>query len=266
MKISFELFPTKNDDSEKALIAALPAFKAMNPEFFTVTYGAGGSTKDGTLKTASMVQEKTGIPTAAHLTYMTTTKKDLKAYAKSLWEHGIKGIVALRGDLPRGKTFDDFKGDEYFTSTPQFIRALKDIADFDISVAAYPTTHPDAPSPEADIDTLKEKLDAGGARSLTQFFFDNDSYFDFTKRVKSSGITKPTIAGLLPIYDFDAMANFAGKCNAYVPDNLRDRWENQGAAALLAEQIRDLKTRGEEHLHFYTLNRADVIKTALSKI
>lgn len=266
MKISLELFPPKNDEATKALNAALPKLAALNPEFFTVTYGAGGSTKDGTLKTAALVQEKTGIASATHLTYMTTPRVDLMDYAKDLLKHDIKSIVALRGDLPKGKTFKDFAGSEYFESTPQFISALKGLYDFDISVAAYPNTHPDAPSPEADIQTLKDKCDAGGARALTQFFFENQPFIDFSAKCKAAGINAPIVAGLLPIYDFDAMANFANKCGAVLPDDLRARWEKQGAPALLAEQIADLREKGEDHIHFYTLNRADVIQEALEKM
>ncbi|HBH26275.1 MAG TPA: methylenetetrahydrofolate reductase [NAD(P)H] [Rhodospirillaceae bacterium] len=266
MRFSFELFPPKTPQATAALEAALPRLAVLNPALFTVTYGAGGTTKDGTLATAATVAARTGVPVAAHLTYLTTPREALLAYAQDLWGRGVRHILALRGDLPPGRTFADFAGPQYFRSTAQFIAALRDVHDFEISVAAYPEVHPDAADAAEDIETLKAKVAAGAERAVTQFFFDNADYWALVDRARAAGVAVPIVPGLLPVHDFPAMARFAAKCRARVPADLEARLAAEGPAAVLAAQIRDLRAQGAAHAHIYTLNRADIVEQALAKI
>lgn len=265
MRWSFEFFPPKTDAAAAALDSVAAHLAALEPEYFTVTYGAGGSTRDGTLATAARIQGATGVPVAAHLTYMTTPRDALMAYAAALADAGIRRVVALRGDLPEGKAYRDFAGPGYFQSTPEFIEALRAAHGFDILVAAYPEMHPDAASPQADLATLAEKCAAAGpgAAAITQFFFDNAPYWNLAARARAAGITAPIVPGLLPVTDFAGMTRFAARCQASVPGWLQGALAERGPAAVLAEQIRALAEGGVEHVHVYTLNRADVVEAAI---
>ena len=265
--ISFEYFPPKTPETEDMFWREAAALAALDPEFMTVTYGAGGSTKDKTLEITSRMAAETPTPIASHLTFLSTTKDDLHTYIDALWHANVKHIVALRGDLPKGKHYDDFKGEAYFTFTSEFVEHLKSRHDFEISVGAYPEKHPDAPSLDADIEALRLKCNAGATRAITQFFFDNDTYYRFIDQCRAVGIETPICPGLLPIHDFPAMVRFAGNCQTGVPDwlhetfaGLQDKPEDarKVATELLTKQVEGLAAQGVEHIHFYTLNKSNI--------
>ena len=270
--ISFEFFPPKNDTMEQQLWEAIPALAALSPKYMTVTYGAGGTTKDGTLRTLNRaVKEFDPIPFASHLTFLSTTIEDLDAYIDNLWNAGVTGIVALRGDLPKGTAFEDFLGDEYYKHTAEFVKILKERHPFEVIVGAYPEKHPDAPSLGADIAHLKLKCDAGADRATTQFFFDNQVYYDFVEQCQSAGIDIPINPGLMPIYDFVSLAGFAKRCQTAVPDWLHQKFEGledkpeeamKIATELLVEQTLDLAANGVEHIHYYSMNKAPITVAA----
>lgn len=265
--ISFEFFPPKTEKSEAAFWEEVPKLATLDPSFMTVTYGAGGSTRDKTIEIARGVIEKTDIPTAAHLTYINSTRKSLYALADELWENGIKHIIALRGDMPDDLQWPLDPDAEYFQYTSHFIAALKARQDFEISVGCYPEKHPDAPSLDKDIEALMKKFDAGANRAITQFFFDNHLYYEFIEEAAKAGIDGPICPGLLPIHDFKSMCGFAKRCQAKVPDWLHEKFEGTEdkpeeakkiATDLLIEQTQDLAKNGVEHIHFYTLNKAAI--------
>jgi methylenetetrahydrofolate reductase (NADPH) len=272
---SFEFFPPKTDELAEKLWPEVSKLMATNPKYMTVTYGAGGSTKDGTLAALNKILGMTDIPLASHLTFLSTTKADLDEYVEKLWNAGVKHIVALRGDLPRGTSFDDFVGDEYYDYTSNFVKALKAKHDFEISVGAYPEKHPDAPSLEADIAALKLKCDAGADRAITQFFFDNNVFYDFAEACDKAGITTPMCPGLLAIHDFTGMCGFAKKCEANVPDWLHERFDGledkpeearKVALDLLVSQTEDLAKNGVPHIHYYAMNKSDMTVQAVESI
>ena len=260
---SFELFPPKTDAAARALGAALPDLDALGPAYYTVTYGAGGTTREGTLSTIRRVTAATARPVAAHLTYISTPRDELRAYAAALHDAGVRHILALRGDLPPGRTFADFAGEAYFQSTAAFIAALRAWHGFEISVAAYPEVHPDAADAAEDIATLRAKVDAGAARAVTQFFFNDADYWALVARAQRAGVEVPIVPGVLPVADFAAMSKFARRCGAAVPPGLEATLAERGAAQVLAAQIRALAERGVAHVHIYTLNRAEVVAAAL---
>lgn len=246
---------------------AVPALAGLDPQFMTVTYGAGGSTKDKTLEIAEKMADEQPMPIASHLTFLTTTRAELQGYIEELWSKNVKHIVALRGDVPKGKTFDDFLGDEFYKTTPEFISDIVSRHDFEISVGAYPEKHPDAASLDEDIATLKAKLDAGGTRGITQFFFDNDVYYRFLEKCQAAGIDKPVAPGLVPVHDFGGLVRFAKNCQASVPDWVAAKFEGlednpedayKVAVDLLTEQSLDLANNGVEHIHYYTLNKVGI--------
>lgn len=235
----------------------------------TVTYGAGGSTRDKTIEIARGVLERSNVPTAAHLTYINSTRKDLYKLADELWENGIKHIVALRGDMPADLQWPLDPDAEYFQYTSHFIAALKARQDFEISVGCYPEKHPDAPSLDKDIEALMKKFDAGANRAITQFFFDNALYYDFLEQAHAFGIKGDICPGLLPIHDFKSMCNFAQRCQTSVPDWLHEKFEGledkpedaqKVAAELLLSQCEDLIKNGAPHIHFYTLNKSAITR------
>ncbi len=270
--ISFEFFPPKNEAMEKQLWDAMPELAALGPKYMTVTYGAAGSTKDGTLETLRRaIGENPGISFASHLTFLSTPKDQLDEYIDALWNIGVKAIVALRGDLPKGSSFDDFQGDEYYKWTSEFVEVLKDKYPFEIIVGAYPEKHPDAPSLDSDIEALRKKCAAGADRATTQFFFDNDCYYRFVEKCEAAGITTPINPGLVPIYDFKSLCNFAERCQAGVPnwvhakfEGLEDRPDEamKVATDMLVEQVLDLQSHGIPHIHFYCMNKAPITRAA----
>ena len=272
---SFEFFPPKTEAAAEILWDAVPDLIELGPLFMTVTYGAGGSTKDGTIDTIAKKMGLTDIPIGSHLTFLNTTKKDLHEYVDGLWNKGVKHIVALRGDMPADLTWPLDKDGEYFQYTSDFVEGLLEWHPFEISVGAYPEKHPDSKSLEDDIRALKLKFDAGAHRALTQFFFDNKVYYEFVEKCEQAGLKKPICPGLLPIHDFKSMCNFAKRCEAHVPDWLHTKFEGleekpdearKVAIGLLVSQTEDLIQNGVPHIHYYTLNKSDITKQAVDAI
>ncbi|MCB9988114.1 MAG: methylenetetrahydrofolate reductase [Rhodospirillales bacterium] len=266
---SFEFFPPKSDAAREAFWGEFETLAALKPTFMTMTYGAGGTTREWTQEMVIAMQDKTGIPVASHLTFIGTPKEELMAMTDMLWGNGIRHIVALRGDLPDDLSWPLDTDADYFQYTSDFVEALKVQHDFEISVGAYPEKHPDAPSLDADIKALKLKCDAGADRAITQFFFNDAAFFDFVTQCRNSGIITPIVPGLLPIGDFDRMCSFADRCGAHVPQWLTERFAglNEQDAAKTAQDILDKQVRamidgGVEHIHFYTLNKANMIVKA----
>ena len=269
--ISFEFFPPKTPQGEAALLETVRALSTLNPSFMTVTFGAGGSTQEGTLKTLQALQSVTDIPLACHLTFVSITRSEIDTYLDKLWDSNIRHIVALRGDLPPDLQWPLDPDLDYDQYTSDFIEGIKARHPFEISVGAYPDKHPDAPDAAADILALKKKCAAGADRAITQFFFDHGRYADFLRKTAAAGINTPVIPGILPIGNYESMLKFAGRCGAYVPPELQERFNSLNeadhpkvAADILRWQIDDLTRSGAKHLHFYTLNKADMLMAALS--
>jgi methylenetetrahydrofolate reductase (NADPH) len=231
-----------------------------------VTYGAGGSTRERTHKTIKRILDDTKLKPASHLTCVNATREDIAAIAKDYWQMGVRHIVALRGDAPAGSgTYTPTPGGYAYGA--DLVKGLKEIADFEISVAAYPETHPEATSAEADLDYLKKKCDAGATRAITQYFFDVDVFLRFKERCDKAGITVPIVPGILPIHQFSQMVKFSRMCGASVPGWLKDLLEPLDndpeihrliSILIAAEQCKLLAERGFREFHFYTLNRAEL--------
>ena len=268
--ISFEFFPPKTPQGEHTLLETVRTLAQHNPTFMTVTFGAGGSTRDGTLKTLQAIRAVTDIPLACHLTFISITRTELRAYLDRLWDMGVRHIVALRGDMPADLQWPLDPDLDYFQYTSDFIEGIKAHKPFEISVGAYPDKHPDAPDMAADLLALKKKCAAGADRAITQFFFDHARYGDFLKEVEAAGIKTPVTPGILPIGNYESLLKFAGRCGALIPPDIKDRFEKADeaehakiAADILKWQIDDLTRLGAKHLHIYTLNKADMIGAAL---
>jgi methylenetetrahydrofolate reductase (NADPH) len=266
--ISFEFFPPKNAEMETALWEAVHRLETLNPNFVSVTYGAGGSTRERTHATVKRMVDETGLKPAAHLTCVSATKAEVNEVIQSYWQAGVRHIVALRGDPAGGLGTTYQPHPDGYHQTSDLVAGIRQIGDFEITVSAYPEKHPEAASLDADIDALKMKVDAGATRAITQFFFDNDLYFRFLDKVRARGITIPILPGIVPVQNFKQTANFARKTGASVPQWLADRFEGLEddiatrrlvAAAVCAEQVLDLIDRGCTDLHFYTMNKADLV-------
>jgi methylenetetrahydrofolate reductase (NADPH) len=269
--ISFEFFPPKTPQGEEALLETAKTLSALNPSFMTVTFGAGGSTRDGTLKTLKALRGVTDIPLACHLTFISITRTELKSYLDQLWDMGVRHIVALRGDMPADLQWPLDPDLDYYQYTSDFIEGIKAHKPFEISVGAYPDKHPDAPDQAADILALKKKCAAGADRAITQFFFDHDRYDTFLQDVGKAGIKTPIVPGILPIGNYESMLKFAGRCGAHIPENLKARFESKDleehtatSEEILRWQIEELSAKGAKHLHFYTLNKADMLSRVLA--
>lgn len=270
-RISFEFFPPKTAAATEALLAAAAALRALTPDFVTVTFGAGGSTRSGTFETAKLLKERLGLTVGAHISYFATPKPDLFAYADQLWDAEIHHLVVLRGDIPAGADPAAYDSADYFQMTSDFVEGLLARHDFDMSIAAYPEKHPDAVSMAEDIRALKLKCGAGAKRALTQFFFDIATFSDFLTKTRAAGITTPIVPGLLPISDFAKIKGFASKCGAHIPPDVEALFTTATdptatAIDFLATQIDDLINLNVPQLHFYTLNRADLILSAFQKL
>lgn len=264
--ISFEFFPPKTSQGEEALLETVKTLAQLNPAFMTVTFGAGGSTRDGTLKTLKAIRGVTDIPLACHLTFISLTKTDLRAYLDTLWNMNVRHIIALRGDMPPDLKWPLDPDLDYYQYTSDFIEGIKAHKPFEISVGAYPDKHPDAPDPTADIIALKKKCAAGADRAITQFFFDHDRYGAFLNETAEAGVKTPIVPGILPIGNYESMLKFAGRCGAYIPPSIRQKFESADddkhadiSHEILRWQIEDLTRSGVKHLHFYTLNKADML-------
>lgn len=264
--VSFEFFPPKTPEMEQKLWETIIQLEKLKPSFVSVTYGAGGGTRERTHHTVKRMVQETSLKPAAHLTCVAASKQEVDDVARAYWEAGVRHIVALRGDPPNGVAGYVPHPDGYRYSC-ELVAGLKRIADFEITVAAFPEKHPDSVSFEADIDYLKQKIDAGATRAITQYFFDVEHYFRFIERVRVAGITIPILPGILPVGNVAQVKKFSAMCGASVPvwlDKLFDGLDNDPlmrnlvAVSVASEQCRKLMEFGCEHLHFYTLNRADL--------
>lgn len=268
IQVSFEFFPPKTAKMEEALWGAIRRLEPMRPEFVSVTYGAGGSTRERTHATVARLVRETMVVPAAHLTCVQATRAEVDEVARGYWQAGVRHVVALRGDPPAGPgtRYEPHPGG--YANAADLVGGLRRLAKFEISVAAYPERHPESASVEADIDNLKAKIDAGATRAITQFFFDNGEYLRFLDRARAKGITVPIVPGIVPIHNFTQVASFAARTGARMPDWMARRFEGLEddqataplvAAAVAAEQVLDLVDHGIREFHFYTLNRADLV-------
>jgi methylenetetrahydrofolate reductase (NADPH) len=268
INVSFEFFPPKDEAMEKILWDSIERLAPLAPNFVSVTYGAGGSTRERTHATVKRILAETPLTPAAHLTCVAATREEIDGIVRNYHNVGVRHLVALRGDPVGGA------GERYaphpggYQTSADLVAGIKRIGDFEISVSAYPEKHPDSPTVAADIDMLKAKVDAGAGRAITQFFFENDLYFRYLERVRARGIDIPVVPGILPVQNFKAATNFAARAGASVPAWLAERFhglDNDAAtrkliaAAVAAEQVLDLVDRGVTNFHFYTMNRADLV-------
>jgi methylenetetrahydrofolate reductase (NADPH) len=268
VRVSFEFFPPKTEEMEKTLWESIARLAPLAPSFVSVTYGAGGSTRERTHATVKRILAETALLPAAHLTCVAADCPEVDDVVRSYVAAGVRHIVALRGDPVGGVGERYAPHPEGYRNAADLVGGIKRIADIEISVSAYPEKHPDSPSVEADIDMLRAKVDAGANRAITQFFFDNDLYFRYLDRVRARGIAIPIVPGILPVQNFNQMRVFAERCGASVPPWLADRFAGLEqdaatrrliAAAVAAEQVVDLVDRGVTDFHFYTMNRADLV-------
>jgi methylenetetrahydrofolate reductase (NADPH) len=266
ISVSFEFYPPGTPGATAELFAAVERLGAFSPTFTSVTYGAGGATRDRTLDIVRQLIGKTSHPVAAHLTCVGASRGEVDAMAWNFWEAGVRHIVALRGDgATPGEPFTPHP--DGYRNAAELVAGLRALAPFEISVAAYPEVHPDAQSAAADLDNLKRKLDAGADRALTQFFFEPETFFRFRDRAVAAGLHAPIVPGILPISNFAQTRKFAAACGARVPEwiepifrGLDDHPQPRRlvAATLAAEFSRRLYDGGVRDFHFYTLNRAEV--------
>jgi methylenetetrahydrofolate reductase (NADPH) len=264
--VSFEFFPPGDANMEATLWASVQRLAPFAPRFVSVTYGADGSTRERTHNVVTRIQRETALTGAPHLTCVGASRAEVLDIARAYWAQGVRHIVALRGDPPAGSTRYEPHPDG-FAYGADLVAGLRGIADFDISVAAYPETHPEAPSQSVDLDNLKRKVDAGATRAITQFFFDTDAYLRFRDRCVAAGIAVSIVPGILPITRFPQVTRFAARCGASVPDWLAERFAGLDddpdtrrliAANVAIEQVSRLKRHGVSEFHFYTLNRAEL--------
>jgi len=266
VEVSFEFFPPKTEKSANNLWTAVERLAPLKPSYVSVTYGAGGTTRNLTHDLVARMRKDTDLEPAAHLTCVGATKNEIHTVAQRYWDAGIRHIVALRGDAPHGDNkYTPHLGGYAYAS--DLVAGLKQIADFEISVAAYPETHPEALSVEADLDNLKRKIDAGATRAITQYFFNVDTFLKFLERARKAGITVPIVPGILPVTNFANVIRFSRDCGTAVPDwmghlfnGLDDDPETRKlvAASVAADQCRALYANGVKQFHFYTMNRADL--------
>jgi methylenetetrahydrofolate reductase (NADPH) len=264
--ISFEFFPPKTAALEAQLWACIERLSTLQPSFVSVTYGAGGSTQERTHATVLRLVRETDLVPAAHLTCVGASRGEVDDVARRYWDAGVKHIVALRGDAPGGELYTPHPDGYAFAA--DLVAGLKRVADFEITVAAYPEVHPQAQNAEADLDNLKRKLDAGATRAITQVFFDNAIFLRFLDRAVAAGISAPIVPGIMPVSNFAQAQRFCAGCGTSVPDWMADLFEGLDddvetrrmvAAATTAEQVRILQANGVDEFHFYTLNRPDLV-------
>ena len=268
VRVSFEFFPPKTEEMERSLWEAIARLEPLAPAFVSVTYGAGGTTRERTHATVARIARQTGLRPAAHLTCVGAARAEIDEVARGYLAAGVGHIVALRGDPPAGADASYLPSPDGYHSTAELVAGVKAIGAVEVSVAAYPEKHPQSPNLLHDIELLKRKVDAGADRAITQFFFDNTVYFRFLDLAAAAGIAIPIVPGIVPVQNFRQTAGFARRAGASVPDWLADRFEGLDndpvtrrlvAAAVCAEQVVDLIDRGVSELHFYTMNRADLV-------
>jgi methylenetetrahydrofolate reductase (NADPH) len=264
--VSFEFFPPADEAMERTLWASIERLAPLAPRFVSVTYGADGSTRERTHNVVTRIQRETRLTAAPHLTCVGASRGEVLDIARRYWDRGVRHIVALRGDPPAGTTgYRPHPGG--FAYAADLVAGLKTVGDFDISVAAYPEKHPEAPSAAFDIDVLKRKQDAGASRAITQFFFEPAVFLRFRDACAAAGVTMSIVPGILPITRFPQLTRFAARCGATVPAWLQQRFEGLDddaetrkliAAAVAIEQVARLVHEGVSEFHFYTLNRAEL--------
>jgi methylenetetrahydrofolate reductase (NADPH) len=266
VSVSFEFFPPNDPGMEQTLWASIQRLAPLAPRFVSVTYGADGSTRERTHNVVTRILRETPLTPAPHLTCIGAPRGEILDIARTYWDAGVRHIVALRGDAPAGQA-GYVPHPEGFAYAVDLVRGLKGVGDFDISVAAYPEVHPEAPDAKFDLDNLRAKLDAGASRAITQFFFDTDRYLRFRDQCAAAGITAQIVPGILPITRFPQMLRFAQRCGATVPESLAHRFDGLEddpetrrliAASFAIEQVRRLQEHGVQEFHFYTLNRAEL--------
>ena len=266
IEVSFEFFPPKTEKMAQTLWDSVGTLGPLGPRFVSVTYGAGGSTRERTHELVVRIQKEANIRAAAHLTCVEATREEVDEVARHYWESGIRHIVALRGDPPDGSgSYTPHPGG--YANAIELIAGLKEVAPFEISVAAYPEVHPDSPDAQADLDNLKRKFDAGATRAITQFFFEPGCFFEFRDRAAAAGIEAEIVPGIMPVMSFSAVQRMAGLCGTAIPgwmEGLFDGLDERPAARQLvsatiaAELCRRLYAGGVRQFHFYTLNRAEL--------
>jgi methylenetetrahydrofolate reductase (NADPH) len=268
VRVSFEFFPPKTAEMEATLWSSIERLAPLRPDFVSVTYGAGGSTRERTHNTVARIVRETELKPAAHLTCVGATREEVDDVVRGYWDAGVRHVVALRGDPVDGvgTAYQAHPGG--YERTADLVAGIRRLGDFEVSVSAYPEIHPEAGSLDVDLDALQAKIDAGATRAITNFFFDNDVFLRYLDRVRARGITIPIVPGIVPLQNFKQTAGFARKTGAAVPDWLAARFEGLDgdpetrrlvAAAVAAEQVTDLVDRGIDEFHFYTMNRADLV-------
>jgi len=264
--VSFEFFPPNTEAMEATLWQSIERLAELAPSFVSVTYGADGSTRERTHAAVARIIKETQLTPAPHLTCIDATRGEIDDIAREYWDMGVRHLVALRGDAPKDSECYVPHPDGYAYAS-DLVEGLQKVADFDISVAAYPEVHPEAPDADFDLDNLKRKLDAGATRAITQFFFDTDVFLRFRDRCGQAGIDSALVPGILPITRFPQMERFAKMCGAAIPDALRHRFDGLEddtetrqmiAASVAIEQVRRLESEGIKDFHFYTLNRSEL--------
>ncbi|MFK7886584.1 MAG: methylenetetrahydrofolate reductase [NAD(P)H] [Gammaproteobacteria bacterium] len=263
LDISFEFFPPSSPGMTEKLWKSVEVLAPLRPRFVSVTYGADGSTRERTHRIVSDIKRDTSLTPAAHLTCIGTTREQVLDIARQYHAEGVRHVVALRGDLPDGHT----SAGPGFQYADELVAGLMSVADFDISVAAYPEVHPEAQSATSDLDVLKRKFAAGAKRAVTQFFFEPETFLRFRDRCVSAGIDEPIVPGILPVTNFARVEEFAARCGACVPASLRNRFAGLDdqpdtrkliAATAAIELVQALRREGVDHFHFYTLNRHEL--------
>ncbi len=266
IEVSFEFFPPADADMEATLWKSVERLAPLAPRFVSVTYGADGSTRERTHNVVTRIQRETPLIGAPHLTCVGASRGEILDIARRYWDQGIRHLVALRGDPPHGQS-QYVPHSDGFAYASDLVAGLKGVADFDISVAAYPEVHPEAPSAQSDLDNLKRKLDAGASRAITQFFYDTGLFLRFRDRCAAAGINTCIVPGILPITRFPQVLRFAARCGATIPDWLKHRFQGLDedpetrrliAASVAIEQVQQLEREGVRDFHFYTLNRAEL--------
>ena len=266
---SFEFFPPKTDEASEALFKTIASLQELQPSFVSVTYGAGGSTRERTHATIVRILKETRLTPAAHLTCVDASRSDIDDVVARYHDAGVRHIVALRGDPASGMGGAYVAHPDGYQTSAELVASIKKrYADIEVSVSAYPEKHPQSPDFDTDIDTLKAKVDAGATRAITNFFFDNDLYNRYIDRVRARGIDLPIVPGILPVQNFKQMRNVAARCGASVPSWLAEKFEGLDddpdtrkliAAAVAAGQVQKLNKNGVDSFHFYTMNRADLV-------
>jgi methylenetetrahydrofolate reductase (NADPH) len=268
IRVSFEFFPPKSAEMEDALWQSVQRLEPLRPNFVSVTYGAGGSTRQRTHATVARILAETNLRPAAHLTCVGASRAEVDEVVREYWDLGVRHIVALRGDPPAGVGARFEAHPDGYQTSADLVAGIRRIGDFEVTVSAYPEKHPEATSFEQDLDALKAKIDAGATRAVTQFFFENETYLRYVERVRARGIDIPIVPGLVPVQNFRQTASFAQRTGASVPAWLAARFDGLDddpatrrlvAAAVAAEQALDLVDHGVRDFHFYTMNKADLV-------